>query len=112
VTPAILADKGLAFALMSDHPVLPCAFLPLYAGLAVRFGLPDDKALKAITCDAAAILGVADRIGTIAPGKDADLVVWAGHPLTLAGKPELVITGGVVGRVDGEQKIAAWEQLL
>jgi imidazolonepropionase-like amidohydrolase len=108
-TPAILADKGIVFALMSDHPVLPCAFLPLYAGLAIRFGLPVDKALKAITCDAAAILGVADRIGTITPGKDADLVVWASHPLTLAGKPELVITDGLIGQVDGDQKITSWE---
>lgn len=109
-TPAILAAKGIAFALMSDHPVLPCAFLPLYAGLAMRFGLPADKALQAITCDAAAISGVADRVGTITPGKDADLVVWTGHPLTLAGKPEMVITDGWVGRVDGEQKIALWEK--
>ncbi|MDR3591128.1 MAG: amidohydrolase [Negativicutes bacterium] len=110
-TPAILADKGVEFALISDHPVLPCAFLPLYAGLATRFGLPDDKALKAITCDAAGILGIADRVGTIAAGKDADLVVWSDHPLTLAGKPEMVITGGVLGRVDGEQRIAQWESL-
>lgn len=108
-TPAILAEKGVTFALMSDHPVLPCAFLPLYAGLAARFGLPADKALSAITCDAAAILGVDDRVGSIAVGKDADLVIWSGHPLTLAGKPELVMIDGAVGRVDSDQRIAAWE---
>ncbi|MDR3562284.1 MAG: amidohydrolase [Negativicutes bacterium] len=107
--PAILAEKGVHFALMSDHPVLPCAFLPLYAGLAVRFGLAPDTALQAITSEAAAISGVADRVGTIAPGKDADLVVWAEHPLTMAGKPEWVMLDGNIGCVDAEQKIAGWQ---
>jgi imidazolonepropionase-like amidohydrolase len=106
--PAVLAAQGVQFALMSDHPVLPSAFLTVYAGLAARFGLPEEQALKAITADAAAILGLADRVGSIAAGKDADLVVWTGHPLTLAAKPETVIIDGAVGRVDDEHKISDW----
>lgn len=106
--PAILAAQGVQFALMSDHPVLPSAFLPVYAGLAVRFGLPEQRALQAITIDAAAILGIGDRVGSIAAGKDADLAVWSAHPLTLAAKPEAVIIDGVVGSVDAEQKISSW----
>lgn len=108
VTPAVLADKGVVFALMSDHPVLPCAFLPVYAGLAVRFGLAEERALRAITIDAARILDIADRVGSIAPDKDADVVVWAAHPLTLAAKPEIVIIDGVVGQVTAEQRISRW----
>ena len=108
--PALLAAKGLSFALMSDHPVLPCAFLPVYAALAVRFGLSPQQALRAITSDAAEMLGVLDRVGTIAKGKDADLVVWSGHPLTVTAMPELVIMDGAVGRVTAGQKIPQWEQ--
>jgi len=70
-SPAILAAKGVEFALMSDHPVLPCAFLPVYAGLAARFGLAEETALRAITVNAAMILGISDRVGILAPGKDA-----------------------------------------
>ena len=109
--PAILAAKGVEFALMSDHPVLPSAFLPVYAGLAVRFGLTEELALKAITVTAARILGIADRVGTIASGKDADLVVWNAPPFKLTAKPEMVILDGVIGQVDPEQKIACWRDL-
>ncbi|MDI6848390.1 MAG: amidohydrolase family protein [Candidatus Saccharicenans sp.] len=55
--------------------------LPLIAALAVRGGLPEEEALKAITINAAEVLGVADRIGSIAPGKEARLVIFSGHPL-------------------------------
>ena len=107
-TPAVLAAHGVRFALMSDHPVLPAAFLPLYAALAVRFGLAEDAALKAITCDAAAILGLGDRVGSIVPGLDADMVVWSGPPLAATSRPVLVVVDGAVGEVDADQKIAAW----
>lgn len=106
--PAILADHGVKFALMSDHPVLPSAFLPVYAGLATRFGLSAETALRAITAEAAAILGVDDRIGAIVPGLDADLVVWDGPPLAVATRPVRVIIDGAVGEVDAAQTITAW----
>lgn len=106
--PAVLASHGIKFAFMSDHPVVPSKFLPVYAGLAARFGLDQEEALRAITINAAAILGMADRIGSVAPGKDADLVVWSEHPLLLAARPELVIVDGQFGRVNEEQKVSAW----
>lgn len=106
--PALLAAQGVKFALMSDHPVVPSKFLPVYAGIAARFGLDEYEALKAITINAAEILGLADRIGSIEQGKDADIVIWSGHPLLLAAKPEYVIIDGEVGRVDAEQRIVAW----
>jgi Imidazolonepropionase and related amidohydrolases len=107
--PAILAAHGVSFALMSDHPVLPSAFLPVYAGVAVRFGLPEDQALRAITADAADILGVGDRIGRLAPGKDADVAVWDGPPLAVASRPLLVLLDGAVGEVGAAQTIA-WQE--
>lgn len=109
--PAILAEQGVLFALMSDHPVVPSKFLPVYAGIAARFGLSQDEALKAITLNAARILGLDDRIGSIEAGKDADLVVWSDHPLLLAAKPDYVIVDGQIGKVDMEQKIAEWSIL-
>ncbi|MGI6092817.1 MAG: amidohydrolase [Veillonellaceae bacterium] len=109
--PAILAEHGVLFAFMSDHPVVPSKFLPVYAGIAARFGLNQDEALKAITINAAKLLGLEARIGTIEPGKDADLVVWNDHPLLLAAKPDYVIVDGHIGKVDMEQKIAKWSSL-
>lgn len=106
--PAVLAAHGVKFALMSDHPVLPSAFLPVYAGLAMRFGLPAETALRAITAEAAAILGIGDRVGSIAAGKDADIVVWDGPPLEVASRPLKVILDGAVGDVDAAQTIISW----
>lgn len=102
-TPAILYQHGVAFAMMSDHPVTPSCFLSVYAGLATRYGLPVHHALKMVTCDAARILGLADRIGSLAPGMDADLVVWSDHPLMLSARPEIVM---VDGRIDFLQEKA------
>ena len=93
-TPAVLANYGVKFALVSDHPVVPNMFLSVYAGLAVRFGLDPEIALRSITRDAAEILGVSDRVGTLEKGKDADLVVWTGNPLEMTARPESVWVGG------------------
>lgn len=92
--PAILFQKGVFFALMSDHPVLPSGFLPVYAGIAARYGLPEEEALRAITVNAAKILGISQRVGSLAPGLDADLVVWSDYPLLLSAKPEMVFVDG------------------
>ncbi|MGB9836350.1 MAG: amidohydrolase [Candidatus Saccharicenans sp.] len=68
--------------------------LPLIAALAVRGGLPEEEALKALTVNTAEVLGVADRIGSIQPGKDADLVVFTGHPLDYRTRVKRVLIGG------------------
>ncbi|HWR45726.1 amidohydrolase [Sporomusa sp.] len=94
--PAALYQSGVTFAMMSDHPVIPSCFLPVYAGLATRFGLPEEHGLKIITSEAAKILGLSNRLGSIAPGLDADLVVWSGHPFHLSSRPELIMVDGVV----------------
>ncbi len=92
--PSILFDKGVFFALMSDHPVLPSSFLPVYAGIAARYGLSKEEALRSITINAAKILGISQRVGCLAPGLDADIVVWSDYPLLLSAKPEMVFVDG------------------
>ena len=98
-TPKTLSERGLSFAICTDHPETPIQYLPMTAALAVRGGLSREEALKAITVNAAKILGVSDRIGSIEVGKDADMVLFSGDPLDLTVTPEVVIVNGktVVG---------------
>lgn len=93
-TPRILAENSIKAAICTDHPETPIQYLPLTAALAVRGGLSREDALRAITINAAKILGVSDRLGSIAVGKDADLVLFSGDPLDLTVTPEAVIIGG------------------
>jgi len=80
-TPAALAREGVPVALTTDHPVIPLKLLPLQAALAVKAGLDEKAALRAITIHPAEILGVANRVGSLEPGKDADVVILTGNPL-------------------------------
>jgi imidazolonepropionase-like amidohydrolase len=95
-TPGILARAGVKVAIMTDHSVTPIEYLPLCAALAVRSGMKEEDALKAITIWPAEILGVAKRIGSLEEGKDADLVVWDGKPLSLEAFAEVVIINGQI----------------
>lgn len=70
--------------------------LPLLAELAVGHGLAREKAFDALTLGAARALDVADRIGTVELGKDAELLVLDGEPLTTAGRVRYVISAGRV----------------
>lgn len=95
-TPGVLAKAGVQVALMTDHPVIPVQYLPICAGLAVREGMSQEDALKALTINPAKILGVDHRLGSLEPGKDADVVIWSGNPLEVMSKPEMVIMDGKV----------------
>jgi imidazolonepropionase-like amidohydrolase len=77
-TPGILHDAGVTVAIQTDAPVLPQQHLDVCVGLAVREGLPEEAALDVVTTNPAAILGIEDRVGTVEPGTDADLVAWDG----------------------------------
>ena len=79
-TAAALHQAGVRLAIISDHPFLPIQYLPLAGGLAIREGLDPDVALRALTLTPAEVLGVADRVGSLQPGKDADLALYRGHP--------------------------------
>ena len=65
------------------------------AAVAKAHGLPEAAALAAVTSDAATILGVEDRLGTLAAGMDADIVLWEGHPISTWGETKLVIVDGI-----------------
>lgn len=80
-TPKVLYEAGVRFAIMTDSPEVPQEYLPLSAGLAVKAGLKETEAMKAITINAAKILGIDDRVGSIEEGKDADLVLFSSNPL-------------------------------
>lgn len=93
--PGILRAAGVEIAIVTDHPVIPEQYLPLSAGLAVREGLPHAEAVKAITLAPARICGLEDRIGSLTPGKDADMVLFPGDPLALESRPAAVWVNGV-----------------
>ena len=93
-TPGVLTEAGVKVALMTDHPVIPVNYLPICAGLAVRQGMKEIDALKAITINAAEILGVADKVGSLEEGKDADVVIFDGHPLETMTKVTTVLVNG------------------
>ena len=80
-TPGILAAKGCQVSIITDSPVIPQEYLPLCAGLAVKAGMDKFEALKAITINAARLIGVADRVGSLEVGKDADIAVFQGDPM-------------------------------
>ena len=75
-----LSRAGMKVAITTDHDVTPLWLLPTFAAMSVREGLAEDAAFHAITIHAARAMGVEDRVGSIKPGKDADLVVFNGHP--------------------------------
>jgi imidazolonepropionase-like amidohydrolase len=79
--PGILSKAGVKVAMMTDHPVIPIQYLPVCAAIAVKEGMEEMEALKSITINAAEITGIADRVGSLEPGKDADIVIFDGHPL-------------------------------
>ena len=78
----------------TDSPVVPEQEFSLQAALAVRYGLPWEKALRALTIEPATAVGIADRVGSITPGKDADLVLWSGDPLDPRSRVLVTIAGG------------------
>lgn len=95
-TPKALHDAGVKFAIQTDAVGQTIAFLPICAGMAFKHGLPYDAALRAITITPAEILGVADRVGSIEKGKDADIRILDGDPPELRTKVEMVIIDGEV----------------
>ena len=84
-TPAVLHEAGVKICIITDAPVIPLQYLPMCAGLAVNAGLDMEEAWKAITISPATAIGIADRVGSLEPGKDADVVIWTADPLTTVG---------------------------
>jgi len=92
--PGLLTAAGVKVSIITDHPVVPIEFLVDQAALAVKHGMAPADALRAITLNPAEVLGIADRLGSLAPGKDADLVLWEGDPLDVRNRTLRVWQGG------------------
>lgn len=93
-TPGILARAGLSVSLITDHPVYPQECLPLFAGMAVKAGMDPFAALQAITINPAQHIGVADRVGSIEIGKDADVVLTDGDIMENSARIVAVFVNG------------------
>jgi imidazolonepropionase-like amidohydrolase len=92
----ILEKAGCEVALTTDHPFVPIDVLTTSAATAVREGMSEEGALRAITNGAAKMLGLGRRLGKLARGYDGDVVVWKGHPLDARAKVAATIIEGEV----------------
>lgn len=94
--PYVLWKAGVKVAMHTDAPVINQKWLRLCAALAMRYGIPDEEALKMVTLNAAVIARVGDRVGSIEVGKDADLVIMDGPWYEPKSRVDLVIGDGQV----------------
>lgn len=95
-TPGILANAGCQVSIITDSPVIEQRYLPLCAGQAIRNGMKEFDALKAITINAAKHAGVAERVGSIEEGKDADFVLIKGTPFSVESRILYTIIDGKI----------------
>ena len=96
-TPGVLHKAGVKVSIITDAPVIPLEYLPMCAGLAVHSGLDMEEAWKAITIHPAEAIGIADRVGSLESGKDADIVIWTADPLqTIGGQAQVTIVDGKI----------------
>ena len=94
-TPGVLANAGCHVSIITDNSVIPQQYLPLCAGMAVKAGMDPFDALKAITINPAEHIGVADRVGSLEVGKDADVVITNGCPFEVMTEVRAVFIDGV-----------------
>ncbi|WP_026066416.1 amidohydrolase [Actinoalloteichus spitiensis] len=92
--PGILARAGVRIAIMTDHPVVPIEFLVYQAALSVKEGLDPAEALRSLTVNPASIMGLDDRVGSLRPGLDGDVVLWSGDPLDIMNRALRTFVGG------------------
>ena len=97
-TPSVLHEAGVPISIITDAPVIPLQYLPMCAGLAVNSGLDEEAAWRAITINPAVQTGIGDRVGSLEPGKDGDVVIWTANPLTTVGAESYttIVNGKVV----------------
>lgn len=97
---AILKSSGLDVAICTDHPEVPIGYLSLSAAICAKEGMGVTRALEAITINAAKIAGIDYRVGSLAIGKDADIIIYDQNPLDIMAAPTHVIINGML--VKGE----------
>lgn len=89
-----LSDKGVSVAIITDHPEITIGNLRLMAQLAVKNGMNKEKALLAITTNAASNCNIAETVGAIKVGLDADFALFNGHPLDFMSENTLTVING------------------
>lgn len=95
-TPGVLSKAGLQVSIVTDAPIVPLKYLAMSAGLAVKSGMDHTEALKAITINPAKHLGIANRVGSLEVGKDADIVITDGDPLAMFTTVRTVLINGEI----------------
>ena len=91
---AKLEQAGIDFAVSTGHPAMNVEYANVQLAMMLKKGLSRKKALESMTIDAARLCGIADRVGSIEPGKDADIVIWDGEPLDFYSSPKAVFIDG------------------
>lgn len=94
--PGILSSHGIPVAIITDHPETPLPYLMLCAAVAVKEGMDPLEAMKSVTINPAKICKLDDRVGSLAVGKDADMVIFSGDPLSLNTRVMGVISDGQI----------------
>ena len=96
-TPRDLAAAGIRVSIITDAPVIPLQYLPMCAALAVNAGLDPEEAWRAITINPALSTGIGDRVGSLEPGKDGDVVIWTADPMqTVGAQSSVTIVDGKI----------------
>jgi imidazolonepropionase-like amidohydrolase len=104
-TPAKLHAAGVKFAIAGGSGGLYSYRLPWEAGVAVAFGLPEEEALKSVTINAAEMMGVSDKVGSLEVGKDATLIISTGTPLDMTTN---IVQNYIQGREINMMDIHKW----
>ena len=97
-----LTASGTRVAFCTDAPSTDPGSLRMSALLAVKYGMSPEAAIRSITLSGAEALGIQSKIGSIEPGKDADLLLLTGEPLDLTSRVTTVISGGKVAYEAGK----------
>lgn len=92
----VISNSNVLTSIITDHPETPIQYLVLSAMLAIKNGMSEIEALKAITINPAKICKIDDRVGSIRKGKDADFVVYSSSPFDFYANPLMVICNGQV----------------
>ncbi len=92
----VLNDHGVSVSITTDHPYIPIQYLNVCAAIAIREGLSVQQALEGITINPAKNLGIADRVGSLEIGKDADITLWSDHPFQFSALPTMTMIGGQI----------------
>lgn len=88
-----LHKAGVKVAIQTDS-LTPMNYFPILPMYAIKEGLSREEALRCVTLNPAEMLGIDDRVGSLEEGKDADVVVWSGHPFEFYSKVDHVFVNG------------------